>query len=90
MANNSYSKMTWLWLSIYAILIGYKRIMLFGLSFFPLFLGIMGLSMMPNGQPTDEFAHDNMEILLLIGIIWFPLCFWLGLKFEKFIYKKIK
>lgn len=87
---NSYNKVTWMWLSVYIILIGYRRIMLWGIALFPLWYGLMGLSIHPTGRPTDEFAHDNMGILLLIGIIWFPLCFWSGLKFEKFINKKIK
>ena len=79
-----------IFISLYAIFIGYKRIGLIALSLFPLWYGLMGLSYTPAGAPSDRFAHDNMEILLLIGIIWIPLYFWLGLKFEKIVFKIVK
>lgn len=76
---------TWAIILLYIILIGYKRIMLFAWAFFPLWYSVMGLDRLPNGQVTDNFAHDNMIILFIVGLIWFPFCLFIGLIFENWL-----
>lgn len=78
-----------IYLIIYVILIGYKRISLIGWSFFPIWYSLMGLDKLPTGQPIDEFAHNNAGLFFIIGIIWLPTCLFYGLKFEKWIVLKI-